>query len=120
MFGVAKEVAVLILVPILLVVVWSAWLRSISAVLPFWRNGIVVVALLIISLHWMLAVAIDLTELLHHPPLVFADMTWVIYHLSRPLEVTALICVLALKDVARLEAALASLVMLVCWPGGYS
>lgn len=120
MFAIAKEVAVLILVPILLFFVWSAWLKTIRALLPSWRNGIVFIALLIISLHWMLAIAIDSTELLHSSPLLFANMRWVIYHLSQPLEVAALTLALALKDVARFEAALASLIMLVCWRGGYS
>jgi hypothetical protein len=120
MFGMAKEMAVLLCVPILLFVAWREWRQRDRECLPQWRNGIALTGLLIISIHWLVVVLLDAPELLHSHIPGFIDLKWIVYHLSQGLDVAAIVLLFALKRVARLEAILAGMLMLVCWPGGYS
>jgi hypothetical protein len=119
MFAAVKEAIALLLVPIILFLAWRNWTRTTRPSVPPWRNGLAVIALLILSMNWAVALVIDAPELLHHHVSWLTDLKWIVYYLSRPLNLAAILLALSLKSVSRLEAILAALVMFASWPGGY-
>ena len=119
MFAVFKEVATLTFVPVLLFVAWWEWLGSLRALLPPWRNAIALISLLIISVNWIVALLLDIPSLFHVSTLVPVGTTPAIYLLAHPLGIVAAVFAFALMRKARLGALLGSIILLVCWPGGY-
>jgi hypothetical protein len=120
MFAAVKEAIALLLVPIILFLAWRAWARSTRLSVPRWRNALAVTALLIISVNWALAFLMDVPELLRQNISWLTDLKWIVYYLSRPLSVLAILLALSLKGTSRLEAILAALLMFASWPGGYT
>lgn len=114
-----KEILVLLFVPILLFLAWRAWDTRVRLSMPCWRKGLAWTALLIIFLIWITACLLDIPELIRHNLSLAADLKGMIYLLSKPLNLTALLLALSLKGASRLEAIVAALLLLVCWPGGY-
>lgn|ERR1700682_400736 len=121
MLGVIKEIGVLAVVPALLYLAWSGWARTVRADLPRWRNGIGLAVLLILSLSWAGAVFLYPTfaHFLHYDPSGLISLKWVVFVLSHPVDLLALVLAVSLKRGPRVEAALAALIMVTCWPGGY-
>lgn len=119
MLAVLKEVGALICVPVLLYIAWREWVRNLRALLPPWRNGIVLTALLILSVNWVLAMLLDAPGLFRTHLQLLSDIGWGTYHLAHPIVIVAGMCAFALKHEARLVAVLASMLLLSCWPGGY-
>ncbi len=78
------------------------------------------IALLIMLLNWAVAVLLLTPELLHVDTSSLISVKPIAYILSRPLDIIAIVLAFALKGRARLEVILASVLMLACWPGGYT
>lgn len=110
----------LVVVPVLLFVSWRGWIRSIRVVLPAWRNGLVLTALLMISINWMVALLLDAPQLLHVPLALPDRIGWAVYLLAHPVGIVAVILTFALRHEARLTAILAGVLLVLCWPSGYS
>lgn len=120
MFAIFREIGALVCVPVCLFIAWHTWIRSGRAQMPPWRNGVALTALLIMSVNWAVAMLLDAPELLHARVEWPAGAVWAIYMLAHPLAIAAFICAFALKRNARIGAVLASVMLLSCWPGGYS
>jgi len=119
MVGIAKEIVVLMCVPILLVVAWIQWTRSDPTNLPSWRNGLALAALVILSFTSVFALVLDTPILLHADASRLTDVQRAVYLVFHPVELGAILLAIALKGRVRLEAIFAGVLMLVCWPGGY-
>jgi hypothetical protein len=119
MFEIAKVIASLALVPVLLLIAWREWIHKERESLPGWRNGIALAAFVIISLNWLAAILLDGAEFLHLGSSSLIGIKWITFHASHFVSLAAILSAFALKRVARLEALLAGLLMLTCWPGGY-
>ena len=119
MLAVFKEIAALTFVPVVLFIAWWEWLRNLRALLPPWRNAFALISLLIISVNWIVALLLDIPNLLHESPLFPLGTTRAIYLLAHPLGIVAAVFAFALMRKARLGALLGSIILLVCWPGGY-
>jgi hypothetical protein len=117
--AILKEIGTLVCVPVLLVIAWRDWIRNVRAVMPPWRNGIALTAVLILSVHWFIAMLLDAPELFHGH-LALMSVEWASGFLAHPLDVAAVIFAFALKGRPRLEVILAGMFLLSCWPGGYT
>ena len=115
----AKEIGALVCVPIVLFIAWREWVIHVRTQLPPWCNGVALMALLIISLNWATAVLMDIPELFHRDASGLITEKWLAYSLSHPLGLAAVVFAFALKGRARFQAILASVLLLICWPGGY-
>lgn len=115
---VLQQIMALVVVPILLVVAWRTWAKDDRSGMPSWRSGVGMTALLVLSLNWCLALVVDGPELLHNQSLP-SHIKSLVYVLSFPLDVDAIVLAFALRGAARLEVILAGCILMLCWSGGY-
>jgi hypothetical protein len=118
--SVALALVSLVAIPILLLLAWRGWTRSVRAELPAWRNGLCISALLLLFLDWLGAVVLEVPILVNprmtRPAGLMEDMLT----LSHPLCVIVIVLAFSFRRVPRIQAVLAGLLMLVSWPMGYA
>jgi hypothetical protein len=120
MSGLIQEIVALLCVPILTGTAWVGWAKNGRTEMPPWRNGFALTGLLFITMNWLVAVLVSAQDLSHHYLPGVDSVAWTAYLLSHPLSVVAVICALAPKRRVRIEAVIAGLLMLLCWPVGYA
>jgi hypothetical protein len=55
-------------VPVLLFIAWRAWIKNVREGMPAWRNGLCIVALLLLSINWVGAALLEVPYFLVQAP----------------------------------------------------
>jgi hypothetical protein len=120
MWLIIAEQAGLACVPVLLILAWTGWTRKLRAELPPWRNALCLVALLLLSLNWVGAAFIEVPLSLNpriSPP---QGLNEAMLTLSHAFSFLVIGLAFAFRRAPRIQAVLAGLLMLFCWPVGYA
>jgi len=110
----------MVIVPLGLFIAWKGWIKNFRPALPAWRNGFGLAALVTLSMSWAVAAFLNLSVFTHYEAGAFAGVQWVAFHLAHTVDVAAVLLAIALKGETRIATALAAVLMLTCWPGGYN
>jgi len=119
MFRIVLSLVGLVAVPILLFLAWRGWTKGVRAELPPWRNGLCILALLLLSLNWLGAAVLEAPVFVNPQMSRSAGLMEAMLTLSHPLGVVVVVFAFALRRVPRIQAVLAGVLLLVSWPLSY-
>ena len=116
---VVRESVDLIIVPVLIVLAWRGWIKSVRRELPSWRNGVGSSALSLLSLYWLGIAALEVPSVLSRWRVARpTDLESAMLRLH-PLETAVVVLAFALRRDSRAQAIIAGLLMSFAWPAGY-
>jgi hypothetical protein len=108
----------LVVVPILLLNAWRVPPQEID--IPTLRSRIGPVSMLLISASWIVAAACEFPEMVNVHFSWNIQLRWGATYTLPILAVIALVLGLLLRGRRRMLVCAAAIIMLLCWPGGYS
>src|SRR5258706_13881857 len=119
MFRIVISLICFVTVPVMLFLAWNGWAKGVRAELPPWRNGLCILALLLLLLNWLGTAVLEAPVFVNPRTPRPADLMQVMLTLSHPLAIVALVFAFAFRRVSRVQTVVAALLMLVSWPIGY-
>src|ERR1035438_10884353 len=101
MFRIVASLVILVSELVLLFFAWKAWITTVRAELPQWRNALSFVGLLLLSLNWCGAALLSVLLFLHWDVSGAAALTEIMLTLSRPLDLIATIFAISRSEERR-------------------